>query len=291
MNINPMTQYKYSLDSSSKKYNCPNCGSKRFVKYVETKTKKYTDSYFGRCDKTASCGFLADPPSGTWSEANSFIDKEVIKNTLSRYEMNPLFARFSQLFGQKKTTKAFRDYRVGTAHLYDGSAVFYQIDEKERIRTGKIIGIDSATGNRFQDEQGPQITWVHSALNLPDFHPSQCLFGLHLLRQETGRLVVVEKEEKALELRIQNPNITIMATGSASGFNHEYLAPLKGRWVTALPDDDTFDQWHKTAATLTSLTTPWNEYGFAIDVKKTGWKSNNRLRIISSKPETPGDEG
>lgn len=286
-----MKQYKYTLDSSSKKFICPSCGSKRFVRYIETKTKTHCDSYFGRCDKTASCGFLADPPSGAWSEANSFIDRAVIKNTLSRYEMNPLFARFSELYGQKKTTKAFRDYRVGTADLYDGSAVFYQIDEKERIRTGKIIGIDPATGRRFSDEQGHQITWVHSALKLPDFHPAQCLFGLHLLSQETNRIVVVEKEEKALQMRLKHPDITFMATGSVRGFNHETLAPLKDYRVTALPDDDTFDQWHKTATTLNSLITPLNEYGFAIDVKKTGWKSNKQYRTVSSQSKKPGDEG
>ena len=33
-----MTQYKYHLDKTSKKFNCPKCNKKRFVKYVETET-------------------------------------------------------------------------------------------------------------------------------------------------------------------------------------------------------------------------------------------------------------
>ena len=82
-----------------------------------------------------------------------------------------------------------------------------------------------------------------------------------------------------------------MATGSVRGFNHETLAPLKDYRVTALPDDDTFDQWHKTATTLNSLITPLYEYGFAIDVKKTGWKSNKQYRTVSSQSKKPGDEG
>ena len=52
-----MTQYKYHLDKSSKKFNCPQCDKKRFVKYIETETGHYADSQYGRCDRETSCGY------------------------------------------------------------------------------------------------------------------------------------------------------------------------------------------------------------------------------------------
>ena len=53
---------KYSLDNSSKKYPCPACNKKTFVKYVDIETGYYLKDSFGRCDRESKCGYYHAPP-------------------------------------------------------------------------------------------------------------------------------------------------------------------------------------------------------------------------------------
>ena len=48
------TNFKYKLDPSSKKFDCPACGQKRFVRYIDTTTRAYLHSSVGKCDREKS---------------------------------------------------------------------------------------------------------------------------------------------------------------------------------------------------------------------------------------------
>ena len=56
-----MQGYKYTLDKSSKKFYCPRCGKKRFVKYIAVETGEYAAGSFGRCDREQECGYYLYP--------------------------------------------------------------------------------------------------------------------------------------------------------------------------------------------------------------------------------------
>lgn len=56
-----MTKYKFSLDPSSKKFVCPECDKKRFVRFIDNKTKEYASDEFGRCDRKYNCGYFKAP--------------------------------------------------------------------------------------------------------------------------------------------------------------------------------------------------------------------------------------
>ena len=56
-----MIQFKYTLDKSSKKFVCPKCNKKSFVKYIETETNDYLSDEFGRCDRQSSCQYFLTP--------------------------------------------------------------------------------------------------------------------------------------------------------------------------------------------------------------------------------------
>lgn len=56
-----MTDFKYTLDTSSQKFVCPECNKKRFVRYVNNETKEYAPEEFGRCDREQSCGYFNIP--------------------------------------------------------------------------------------------------------------------------------------------------------------------------------------------------------------------------------------
>ena len=89
-----MTQYKYHLDKTSNKFNCPKCNKKRFVKYVETETNHYAESQYGRCDRETNCGYALYPYNNSivsYEYVNtppvkpSYIEKETLQNSLNKY--------------------------------------------------------------------------------------------------------------------------------------------------------------------------------------------------------------
>lgn len=43
--------HRYSLEKGSKKHYCPECGKKRFVRFIDNATGEYLPEQFGRCDK------------------------------------------------------------------------------------------------------------------------------------------------------------------------------------------------------------------------------------------------
>jgi hypothetical protein len=59
-----MIVYKYTLDKGSKKFLCPNCSQKTFVKYIDTDTGNYIPDEFGKCDREKNCNYRKPPPKG-----------------------------------------------------------------------------------------------------------------------------------------------------------------------------------------------------------------------------------
>lgn len=265
-----MKQYKYRFDESSKKFNCPQCGKKRFVKYVETETGHYTDSKYGRCDRQDSCGYKLYPNDNSIVNYNyiapkliepSFIEKEIFQATLCKYELNPLATYLINHYNKDEVNDTINKYKVGTSKMYNGATIFWQMDNTGKIRTGKIMAYDITTGKRIKDKYIIPITWVHYKLKKPKESIRQCLFGLHLLNDNIKQVAIVESEKTAIIMSIESPNYTWMSTGSLQGFKYEYLAPLKGTAIIAFPDKGGYAQWQKTAEKL-------NEKSFDIKVSQ-----------------------
>ena len=266
-----MTQYKYQLDKSSKKFNCPKCGKKRFVQYVETETGHYAESQYGRCDRETSCGYSMYPNNNSILNYEyiapeplipSYIEKEILQKTLTKYEINPLTTYLYSHYSEDEVNVTIDKYQVGTSNQFNNSTVFWQMDNTGNIRSGKIMDYDTSTGKRRKNKDGkPLINWVHSILEIPNYNLKQCLFGLHLLNETTKQVAIVESEKTALIMSIEFPQYTWMSTGSLRGFKYEYLAPLKEKDIIAFPDKGGYVQWQKTAEIL-------NEKGFEIEVSK-----------------------
>lgn len=60
-----MKTYRYILDKSSRKFPCPVCLKKTFVKYIEVETGEYITGDFGKCDREANCNTHKLPPLET----------------------------------------------------------------------------------------------------------------------------------------------------------------------------------------------------------------------------------
>ena len=266
-----MTQYNYHLDKTSKKFNCPKCGEKRFVKYIEIETGHYAESQYGRCDRETKCGYIMYPNKNSIVNYNyvaplplkpSYIEKEILKKTLTKYEINPLTTYLYNHYTKDEVNITIEKYQVGTSNQFNNSTVFWQMDNTGNIRSGKIMAYDTSTGKRRKNKDGkPLINWVHSALKIPKYNLKQCLFGLHLLIDNVKQVAIVESEKTALIMSIKFPNYTWMATGSLGGFKYDYLNPLKSKEIIAFPDKGGYNEWKETADIL-------NDKGFNIEISK-----------------------
>ena len=61
INFGKMKNFPYELDKSSRKFICPGCEKRRFVKYIDIETNQYLPERFGRCDREVNCGYFIDP--------------------------------------------------------------------------------------------------------------------------------------------------------------------------------------------------------------------------------------
>lgn len=184
-----MSTHRFILEpykGVSTRHTCPNCHRKRcFSKYIDTEKRIQFPDYVGRCDHEQKCGYHFTPrdyfernPSEKKKlsednfrsytpikevepKATSYIDLDIVNQSLQRYPDNKLFQFLSAQFGEAETLKLMAKYKVGTSKHWDGATVFWQIDYQNRVRTGKIMLYNPTTGKRIKEPYN-HVTWVHS---------------------------------------------------------------------------------------------------------------------------------
>ena len=146
-NYNSCSEINNSSDSSN------SCSGKTSVSSVKSVVPKIT---------SALCPLPSDIVTKCLSLNSEFCKSVVSSGYLSKGQLHRAAAR----------------YRLGATK--DGGVIFWQIDDQQRVHTGKIMYYQSDCHR--SKERHP--TWVHCLMKdqLPpnyEFHP--CLFGLHLL--------------------------------------------------------------------------------------------------------------
>lgn len=147
--------------------------------------------------------------------------------------------------------KTLRNYGVG--HARQGHTIFWQIDDKARVRTGKLM-LYAANGHRDRTAQG-SFHWVHNLLaragriDLEKTEFRTTLFGMHLLDFCPNATVnIVESEKTALLCATywgdMKDNIW-MASGGLTFLTRDRLRPIidRGRTVVLYPDKDGVERW------------------------------------------------
>ncbi|WP_191963468.1 DUF6371 domain-containing protein [Pseudotamlana haliotis] len=254
-----MIQYLHSLEKGSKKHICPNCNKKKYVRYIDIETNNYLDYTYGRCDRESSCGYFKKPNDSLVLSASKFIQQppkavntireSIALATIKNYHRNNLFLFLSKHFKSQQVEQTFKTYKIGTSKKWNGSTVFWQLDQYSNFRTGKIMLYDTATGNRVKKPYN-HISWAHKALKITDFNLKQCLFGLHLANNKTRLIGLVESEKTAITMKLLLPEYTWLATGSKQNLNESLLTPLKPFEIIAYPDYGEFPDWNKKCETL-----------------------------------------
>ncbi len=273
-------EFKYTLEPYKRKntrYRCPSCqqSDKTFSLYIDTETGEYIHPTVGRCNREIKCGYHYTPKqyfqdnniSFDRTDSNvcrpgyirpqpkpvSFIPVEVFKASLdpSAFEENHFVQFLIQLFGVEVTNQLVSRYFIASSSYWNGATVFWQIDIKGKIRTGKIMLYSPDTGKRVK-EPFNHVTWAHKAIKDPEFEIKQCLFGEHLLSDITRPVAIVESEKTAIIASVYLPQYIWLALGGI-GFSIDKCVALKGRDVVFFPDIGAFHKWNGKAKELSSI--------------------------------------
>ena len=258
---------KYTGKASRNK--CPKCNdSHSFALYLDGNTDQPINRNVGRCNHESGCGyhytpkqfFIDNPEEKERSTAPAqiksiqqpqreisyipfqFVEKSVSYNSSFVNFLCGLFDRYS--LESPTIERLMEDYALGATK--DGSIIYWQIDSKGRVRTGKVMSYDPDTGKRIK------INWIHSIMikkgQLPeDYNLVQCLFGEHLLKMYPTKVVaLVESEKSALIASGVYPDYVWLATGGCGNLKNNTKV-LTGRTIIIFPDTGSFDKWSEIA--------------------------------------------
>ena len=272
-----MTEHKYILEpykGMNTRYRCPSCqqSDKTFSLYIDTETGEHIHPTVGRCNRESNCGQHYTPKQ-YFQDNNisfdtpkvykhrtvtpqpkpvSFIPVDVFKASLKGHDTNHFVQFLIKLFGVEVASELVSRYFIATSKHWNGATVFWQIDTRGEVRTGKIMLYSPTTGKRIK-EPFNHINWVHKALKQPEFELKQCLFGEHLLIDKTKPVAIVESEKTAVIASVYLPQFIWVAVGSLTNLNAEKCSILKGRTVTLFPDLNGFEKWSSKAKELSHL--------------------------------------
>lgn len=246
-----MEKYRFQLEKysgPSSRFICPNCGRKEFTRYVDFSKNTYVNLRVGRCNREMKCGYHFTPrdyydksvvplPGDINFKQKSkckqffFDHSEVIKSMVD-INSSALFKYLQSIFGTEKVQSVFEKYKVGTSPVFRRSTLFWQIDSKNRVRTGKVMVYNQTTGKRDRYK----FNWLKKPVGT---FTTQCFFGSHLLsdRNLDMNVCIVESEKTALICDMFfDENFIWLASSGLRGLNLHKFSELEDRRVFLFPD-------------------------------------------------------
>lgn len=302
-----MKEFQYHLEKyngRATRHECPQCHDQHSFTYYVDDDGNIIDKSVGRCNHESGCGYHYTPKE--WFRNNpdndqpkrervkrkqiatkprdpDYIDKNYVLRSIS---FDSTFVQYlCGVLDRDKITAVWREYGCGATH--DHSIIYWQIDTRGKVRTGKIMKYDPVTGHKIRIGNS-YVDWVHSRLKkrgvLPDtFNLVQCLFGEHLLKRYPDKgVALVEAEKTALVGSALFPQYVWLATGGKSNtggkrnLDYNKMRVLAGRRVVAFPDVDGYQEWKRMAVEL-------SEFGIDIsvsDILERGATPEERERKI-----------
>lgn len=265
--------YLQPYKGKATRHTCPACGAKEsFTLYINGETNEHINSKVGKCNRESKCGYhytpkqyfidnptfsppfwggregLSPSPLERVRERSGEVPFSYVERSAS-YQSN--FVRFLCEFLTAEQISSIGDkYALGATK--NKEVIYWQIDIKGKVRTGKIMQYNPLTGKRIKHESGA-IDWVHNKLKksgtLPeDYNLQQCFFGEHLLALHPEALVcIVESEKSALISAAIFPEQVWLATGGIGNLSIEKCQVLKNRNIILYPDLNAFAKWSEKA--------------------------------------------
>lgn len=204
------------------------------IERIERPKKVGTSLNYG---SRGDCGQIAG------IETPNYMSPVTLKETLCNYDRNNFVQFLLSIFPFEADLvwNAVKAYLIGTDN--NGRTVFWQVDDRQKIRTGKAFAYDANTGKR--DKTRPPY-FLHPKI---DFKLRQCFFGEHILPKSPGLPVaIVESEKSAVVASIWKADMVWLACGGKSNLNAERIRELGPEKKFILyPDADSFEKWHQIA--------------------------------------------
>ena len=245
--------YLFTLEpytGPSSRHRCPYCKKeKQFTRYVHAETNEYLHEAVGKCNRQDKCNYhytprqyFADNPStsirchettmkshgklnGSQLQPQnqstnqcSCLPYSLLEKSCAGYDENNFAIGLINLFGDSVADRLLQQLYIGTTKNPENGTIFWQVDEKLCVRTGKIMVYNPVTLKRIKPAQPAKysapVDWVHSRLQrekkLQAFNLKQCLFGLHQLAHHNQPLKpkpigIVESEKTAIIASIYMP--------------------------------------------------------------------------------------
>ncbi|RLD86127.1 MAG: hypothetical protein DRJ07_01550 [Bacteroidetes bacterium] len=266
--------YRYKLHKEPKKQICPSCEKRRFVRYIDLEKNEILPEIVGRCDREVSCGYHFTPKQYfetkgvlttyhshkviTKEDPPTYHDAKLITQSGRNFKQNNFIQYLKSIFNEDQVKLIIQRYLLGTSNHWNGAIVFWQIDNNNLVRGGKIMLYSPETGKRVKKPFN-HITWVHFVLlksrMINKFNLKQCLFGSHLLNNEQDLPVaIVESEKTACIMSELFDKYLWLACGSLSNINVKMFNSIKDRRIVLYPDLSTdqkaFIKWNEKSKIL-----------------------------------------
>lgn len=254
-----LKKYDYNLDPGSRKFRCPACGKKRFVRYIDNRAGEYLPLKYGRCDREQNCKYHHSPFDDQYASRHSnksdwrnfqvkpkpkkkpqFIPSEMLKKSMSNYENNSFIKYLHSLFDPETVRELIVKYRIGTSSKVTGGCIFYQVDITGLVRRGKIMSYGK-DGHKLKNG----FSSVHAQLGWNDQLPPWRFFGEHLLKDCGKTVAIVESEKTAMIASVYLPELVWLATGTKSTLRAKYAHALEARRVILYPDLGCYEEWNR----------------------------------------------
>lgn len=184
-----VAEYRFRLDTGSRKHRCPACGKSRLVRYIDTVGGSYLPGEYGRCDRESKCAYHLNPYSDGYAKSTHweyhsglrqrkgiarskpnvqppasdaepvYFDFQTFRRTLNPdgYDGNQfiqnLLSRVRYPFSVEDVTSVVQLYRLGSVmHGHRaGATTFPFIDADGRVRAIQVKQFDETNHTASTD--------------------------------------------------------------------------------------------------------------------------------------------
>lgn len=283
-----MIKYTYDQNGTAyrlhgTKHACPSCGKATMQLYENIVTGEPINDQVGKCDRLYNCGYdykpmqyYSDHPEELPPAKDGrrryyqpepqkpivIVPKEYLVKSIIPDAKNGLCGFIDillQMFAPSDVKRVIDLYYLGHTKL--GAVIFWQIDEKGRIREGKAMQYNVHTGGREKASWATGDSfWIFSTLQASGKLPkpatsTKCIFGQHLLRDAdtNANVYLTESEKNAIFGALAIPDAIWLAVGSSQDFGKVWRVKdilAKCRSVVFIPDGDALSDWREKAQRL-----------------------------------------
>lgn len=298
-----MNNYRYTFDKSNKKYTCPKCNKKTYVKYKDILTNELLPDQYGKCDRVNNCQYHLNPYKNGYNNKqikNSITNNQTqnIKPKIQTYipwneyhalnnkNYNDQFSKnLINHYGKIKAKKILDIYNIGNTNI---KTCFPYIDQKNRIHgiQTKIYDLHQNTDKSKKYHTGSIKTELNYKYNtqkpewLQQYNQNEkyftTMFGTHLLKKyTTASINIFEAPKTVIYYTAENgtpeeTNEINLATGNIHGLtkNRYNFKEFNNRKIYLWPDTskngETYNYWKKLGEKMEKTLS--NTEVYAIDI-------------------------